>query len=289
MKILQTEITPIHDSHISIIKRDEPYFNAPFHFHPELELVYIKESTGKRIIGDKVEHFEAGDMVFVGSNLPHVWLNDEIYYKGLPQLQAKAIVIYFNVTVLAPVFYDMKETTGITNFFKRGERGIQITGKTKEIVAAKMETIVQKEGFEKIITLFDIFNILSISEDIRYITSEGYKHNVIKVEGDRLSEVYKYVQEHFNQNISMVTAAHIACLTPQSFCRMFKKRTNKHFVEYLNEVRISKACSLLLDTDWSVSEIAYKCGYKTVSNFNKTFKEITGSNPKVYRGNIVKP
>lgn len=288
MKILQTEITPGLNSHISFLERDEPFFKAPFHSHPELELVYIKESSGKRIIGDNIEPFEAGDMVFVGRNLPHVWLNDEIYYRDLPNLRAKAIVLYFNADVLGPVFYSMEEIGMISNFFKLAERGIQITGKTCNAVATKMEKLVKKRGLEKIIGLFEIFNILSSSDSIRCLTSEGYKPDLGTTETDRLSEVYKYVQENFKSDIPLSTAAGLACLTPQSFCRMFRKKTNKHFIEYLNEIRISKSCIYLLDTDWSISEVAYQCGYKTISNFNKLFKEIVKTSPKMYRENVSK-
>lgn len=288
MKVLQTEITPGLNSHISFLKRDELFFKAPFHFHPELELVYIKESSGKRIIGDKIEPFRAGDMVFVGRNLPHVWLNDEHYYNESSMLRAKAIVLYFNADVLGPVFYSMEEAGMISDFFKLGERGIQIHGETRNTIAGKLEKLVAKKGLEKIIGLFEIFNTLSKSKDIRFITSEGYKPDLGHAETDRLSDLYKYVQSNFKSDISLTTAADLACLTPQSFCRMFRKKTNKHFIEYLNEVRISKACSYLLDTDWTISEVAYQCGYKTISNFNKLFKEITKTSPKIYRENVSK-
>jgi AraC-like DNA-binding protein len=286
MKILKTEITSELNSHISFLERDEPFFKAPFHFHPELELVYIKESSGKRIIGDKIEPFNAGDMVFVGHNLPHVWLNDEAYYQKFSLLRAKAVVLYFNAEVLGPVFYSMEEAGMISSFFKMGERGIQITGKTRNAVVVKLEKLVTKKGLDKIIGAFEIFNILSKSRDIRVITNEGYKPEIGHAETDRLSDVYKYVQENFKSDISLTTTADLACLTPQSFCRMFKKKTNKHFIEYLNEVRISKACGYLFDTDWSISEVAYQCGYKTISNFNKLFKEIVKTSPKKYRENI---
>jgi AraC-like DNA-binding protein len=286
MKILQTEISPGLNSHISILGRDAPFFNAPFHFHPELELVYIKESSGKRIIGDKIEPFEKGDMVFVGRSLPHVWLNDETYYKGSSTLRAKAIVLYFNAEVLGPLFYNMEETGEINNFFKLAERGIQISGKTRNAVAAKLEKLVLKKGLDKIIGLFEIFNTISKSKDTRLINSKGYKPELGHTETDRLSELYKYVQENFKSDISLSKAAGLICLTPQSFCRMFRKKTNKHFVEYLNEFRISKACGYLLDTDWPISEIASECGYKTISNFNKLFKKIAKMSPKLYRETI---
>ncbi len=288
MKILKTEITPELNSHISFLERDEPFFKAPFHFHPELELVFIKESSGKRIIGDKIEPFESGDMVFVGRNLPHVWLNDETYYQESSALRAKAIVIYFNADVLAPIFYNMEEAGLISGFFKLAERGIHISGKTKDNVSGKLEKLLLKKGLDKIIGLFEIFNTLSKSKDIRLITNETYKPEVDHAKTDRLSALYKYVQENFKSEISLRTAADLTFLTPQSFCRMFKKKTNKHFVEYVNEVRVSKACAYLLETDLPIADIAFKCGYKTISNFNKHFKEIAKTSPKTYRENITR-
>ena len=108
MKIVQTEISPGINSYLSLIERDDAFFKAPFHFHPEMELVYIVESFGKRIIGDTIEPFAEGDMIFIGSNLPHIWMNDEIFYKENSDLKAKAIVFYFNKNIFSKYFYNMK-------------------------------------------------------------------------------------------------------------------------------------------------------------------------------------
>lgn len=286
MKLLQTEISPGINSYLSLIERDDAFFKAPYHFHPEMELVYITESFGKRVIGDIIESFAEGDMVFIGSNLPHIWMNDEIFYKKDSSLKAKAIVLYFNKNIFSQGFYDMKEMLTLNLFFQNAEKGIRIGGKTKEAVAQKLKTLLQKKDFERIIGLLEIMDILSQSNDISFITSDGYNAHLMYSETDRLSEVYKHVQQHFKENISLAAIAKISNLTPQSFCRMFKKRTGKSFVEYLNEVRISAACKYLLDTDWSISEVAYNCGFKTVSNFNKLFKSISGSSPKVYRAQV---
>ncbi|HUZ60048.1 MAG TPA: AraC family transcriptional regulator [Hanamia sp.] len=286
MKLFQTEISPGINSYLSLIERDDAFFKAPYHFHPEMELVYVIESFGKRIIGDAIESFAEGDMVFIGSNLPHIWMNDEIFYKENSRMKAKAIVLYFNKNIFSQGFYNMKETLTLNSFFQNAEKGILITGKTKEVVAQKLKNLFQKKDFERIIGFFEIMDILSQSNDISFITSDGYNAQLNHSETDRLWEVYNHIQQNFKENISLSTIANISNLTPQSFCRMFKKRTGKSFVEYLNEARISAACKYLLDTDWSISEIAYNCGYKTVSNFNKLFKSITGSSPKVYRAQI---
>jgi len=288
MKIEKTEITPHLNSYVSVIKREEPFFQSPFHYHPELELVYIIESYGKRIIGNSVEYFEAGDMVFLGSNIPHVWLNDEVYYRGITKLKAKAIVLYFNKDIFGPLFYELKETNKIGSLFNQAIKGLSITGKTNALIAQKLETLLKKKDFDIIVGLFEILSILLDSKDISFINSEAYTPVDDKSKTDRLSDVYKYVKEHYMEDITLLSISKLANLTPPSFCRLFKLRTKKHFVEYLSEVRISNACKYLMETDMSISEVAYECGYKTVSNFNKLFKKITGVTPQGYKKNTAR-
>jgi AraC-like DNA-binding protein len=287
IKIEKTEITPRIDSYVAVIKKEGPFFQAPFHYHPELELVYIKESCGKRIVGNSVEHFEAGDMVFLGSNIPHVWLNDEVYYAGNAKLRAKAIVLYFNKDIFGPLFYGLKENHKMITLFNQAAKGLCITGRTNTLIKQKLEKLTTKKDFEIIVGLFEILQILISSKDVVFINNESYTPINENARHDRFSKVYKFVKENYMNNLTLTAISKIANLTPSSFCRLFKTRTKKHFVEYLNEVRVSNGCKLLMESDLSISEIAYECGYKTVSNFNKLFKKITGVTPKKYRKNSV--
>ncbi|CAN5407583.1 AraC family transcriptional regulator [soil metagenome] len=283
MKALQTEITNLLHSYVAVVERNEPYFKSPFHYHPEFELVYVKESHGKRIIGDKLDTFTDGDMVFIGANLPHVWLNDETYYKGFTYLEAKSIVMYFNKEIFSKNFYELKESAKINDLFNRASRGIKIVGDTQKKIASMMQKLTKKKDFDRLICLMELLNILATSKDIEYITNEGYTGTKLQTKTDRLSDVYKYITTNYHNDISLDEISKIASLSPTAFCRLFKQRTNRHFVEYLNEVRISNACKFLLETNLNVSEIAFQCGYKTLSNFNKIFKKTTALSPKEYR------
>lgn len=285
MKIEKTKITSYLNSSVSVISREDSFFQAPFHSHPELELVYIKESHGKRIIGNSVEHFVSGDMVFLGSDIPHVWLNDEIYYQGICTLKAKAIVVYFDKDIFGPIFYELKETQKINSLFNQASRGLSIKGETNLLIAKKLEELLHKKNFEIIVGLFEILAILSESNDLSFVNNESYSQTNVRHKNDRLSDIFDYVKVHYMEDISLDEIAKIANLTPNFFCRMFKLKTKKHFVEYLNEIRISNACKYLIETDMPMSEIAFSCGYKTVSNFNKLFKKLTGTTPKEYRKN----
>lgn len=288
MKLEKTKISSYLNSAISVLSREEAFFQAPFHSHPELELVYVKESFGKRIIGNSVSNFESGDMVFLGSDIPHVWLNDEIYYHNINTLKAQAIVVYFNKDIFGPAFYELKEAKKINLLFEKAKKGLSITGKTNQLISQKLEQLVLKKDFEVIIGLFEILSVLSEATDIEFINAESYSPTNDSFKKDRLSEVYQYVKENYKKEISLDEVAQVANLTPTSFCRMFKSKTKKNFIEYLNEIRISNACKHLIESDMSVSEIAYECGYKTVSNFNKLFKKNTGNTPKEYKNKIAR-
>jgi AraC-like DNA-binding protein len=281
MRVIKTEITLLHNNRLSVIDRDEEAFNPSFHFHPELELVLIKEGHGRRIIGNRIDPFEKGDMVFIGANLPHIWLNDDTSGGR----RARSTTVHFRKEIFSEEFYDMKESRELARFFELSARGIQVTGATRDKVSRKLGILVTQRGFRRILLLLEILHILSTSPDCRCITEALYSPAGKEDSPDRLSEVYRYVQDHFHRNIALKDIARIAGLTPQSFCRWFKKSTNKHFFDYLNEVRIFNACEMLISSAAPVAEIAYDCGYNTVSNFNKLFKEATGLTPGQFRKN----
>lgn len=283
MKIVKTNIASYTNTSLSVFSREESFFQSPFHSHPEFELVYILESHGKRIIGNSVESFESGDMVFLGDDIPHVWLNDEIFYKGINSLKAKAIVIYFSRDLFGNSFYELPEAIEVKKFFSQAIKGVSITGQTNAIISKKMEKLLKKKGFEVVMGLIEILFLLSKSKDLRYINDDSYVSVNDENKNDRLAAVFQYVKSNYKEEISLDEISKIANLTPTSFCRMFKAKTKKPFVEYLNEIRVSNACKYLIETDLGISEIAYECGYKTASNFNKLFKKLIGTTPKEYR------
>ena len=282
MRVIRTEITLLHNSRLSIIDRNEDSFNPAFHFHPELELVLIKEGHGRRIIGNRIDPFEKGDMVFIGSNLPHIWVNDDTSGGH----RARSVVAHFRKEIFSDEFYEMKESRERARFFDLAARGIQITGATRDKVGRKLDILVRQRGFRRILLLLEILHILATSPDCRCITDDIYtpgSKNNKEDATDRLSEIYRYVQNNFHKDISLKDISSIAGLTPQSFCRWFKKSTSKHFFDYLNEVRIFNACEMLIGSTTPVAGIAYYCGYNTISNFNKLFKEATGLTPGEFR------
>lgn len=283
MKPILIKVASPAKSTITIIERCDPYFNTPFHFHPECELVYVTESFGKRIVGDSVEHFEKGDLVFVGANLPHVWYNDDRYYQGDPTLVARSVVVYFLQNVFGEQFFSLEETKLLTEFFHRARRGIRFSGSTNKAVAKEMIRLPRREGMDRIVSLLKILQMLSESKDCRYLASIGYTNAFNEKDNHKIDEVFKFVLSNYQREITLQEVAEITNFTPQSFCRFFKNRTKKSFVQFVNEIRIGQVCRRLSEEDWSIAEIAYTCGFQNLSNFNRFFKEVTGKTPKEYR------
>lgn len=293
MKLLCTEISPLINSSFFIEKRERDFFSSPFHTqpsfhsHPELELVYIMEGYGKRIIGNKVESFNSGDMVFIGSNVPHIWLSDETFYKENSVLYSKSIVSYIHPKIFKEVFTHVEEFSLIKNMIERASRGIRIVGETRDKIAERLISCISKSGFEKFNELLNIMHLISISEDTVHIIDEEAA-GIRNAQSDRLIEVIKYIKDNFSEPISLKDISKIACMTEQSFCRYFKNRTQKSFSEYLLNLRMSHACQLLITGDKSISDIAFSCGYRSTSHFCQVFKDEIGETPHQYKVSFLK-
>lgn len=291
MRLLHTEITPLVNEFLCIELRDQqflqsPYYSQPvFHAHPELELVIILEGYGTRIIGDTVEPFEAGDMVFIGSNVPHVWLSDDVFYKENSKLHSRVIVTYFNPDKFKEVFESVKEFSSINEMIRQASKGIRIFGETRNIIADKLFDLSTKSGFQKIEGLLQILHLISISQERSFIINKELEETEPQY-SDRLIEVIKFIKENLHNQISLKQVSEIACMTEQSFCRFFRNRTKKSFSQYLLDQRISYACSLLIQTDKSISEISDLCGYKSSSHFCKVFKDQINQSPYQYKRSL---
>jgi len=293
MRLLHTEITPLINDFLSIDLRRQQFLQSPFHSqpsfhaHPELELVFIIEGYGTRIIGNKVEPFESGDMVFIGSNVPHIWLSDEAFYKKNTTLSSKVVVTYFNPKIFEEVFNSVKEFSSIREVIRQASKGIKIFGETRKIIAEKLITLSSKSGFEKIEGLLQIMHIISTSQHKSFIVNKEIESPESQY-SDRLICVIKFIKDNLQNQLSLKQVAAIACMTEQSFCRFFRNRTKKSFSQYLSDQRISHACNLLIQTDKSISEISDLCGYRSSSHFCKVFKDQLGQSPYQYKKSSIR-
>jgi len=256
---------------------------SPLHFHPEIEIILIVKGKGTRVVGNSVERFSPGDVVVIGENTPHGRFSDNITDKDSEESLYEAIYIQFNKDIFSESFWELPETKNINNLIKKSNMGLKLSGQTRENVSKLMNRILTTSGFDRIILLLSIFNIISLREEYSFLASSTEHHLIDQKDSDRLSKVYKYVIDNFSVEISIEEAASLASFSPNAFCRYFKTRTHKTFIQFLVEVRIGHACRLLVDENYSVSEIGYMCGFNNISYFIKQFREITSLTPLNYQ------
>jgi AraC-like DNA-binding protein len=266
-----------------------PFFFNKLHYHAELELFYIIKGTGKQFIGDTTGHFKSGDMVLVGENLPHLWRCDEKYLSGKAKSKCEAYVIHFTADCFGKVFFHLPENIKIAALFERAKQGIAITGATKQEVVSLMRELPSAPPSARIILLIKLLDIISTSTSTKTICRANANLKLNTSDSERINVVYQYIMQHFDRKLSLKEVAAVANLSPNSFCRFFKSRINKSFSQFLIEIRIGHACSLLEGTKTPVAEICFECGYNSFSNFNKHFKNITKKTPLQYRNDNIVP
>lgn len=259
-----------------------PHFLKVWHYHLELELIYITESTGTRFVGDNISKFEPGDLFLLGDYLPHMWMNDEVYYQGEENLRAKALVIHFDKDIFQKVLGLIPEMNQINQLIQYACRGIFFSDEVKEPAYELLLGMHEQRPLEQVLTLFKILEILTKDKQKTAISSSGFTKVFNAPNSRRLDVVYDHILNHFTEQIRLEDVANLANMNSAAFCRYFKKVNKTTFSKYLNEVRIGYSCKLIMEQQYSVSEIAYKSGFNNLSNFNRQFKMVKGLSPTAY-------
>ena len=273
--------SPAHTS-FSVSKHVLPRFLNIWHYHKELELVYIKKSTGTIFAGDSIKKFQPGDLILIGSQLPHLWLNDDKYFDR-NDLKAEAWVIHFNLCCLGPQFFYLPEMAKIHKMLKASKVGLEIGGQNKSKIVKALSNIIHDDSFDRVLRLLTILGWIADEPEKKRLASLSFIDSYANATGSKLDTVYEYIFNNFKESIHLEQVAELANMNPSSFSRYFKQVTNKTFTAFLNEVRIGFACKLLLEQPkMSIAEIGFESGYNNLSNFNKQFKTVTGMTPTQY-------
>ena len=259
------------------------HFPNPLQFHPDIEILLVIKGTGTRFVGDSVDHFGPGDLVMIGKNVPHVWSSDEKNVKENSNHNSEIIFILFKTEIFGEQFWDLPESQSIHKLIKLSQRGLKITGKSLEKIGLLMKSISKSTGLNRITLLLSILEIIASRKEYQFLASPIIQHTINESDSNRLSKVYWYVNNNYHNDITLENVATIANLSTPAFCRYFKKRANKTFIKFLNEIRIAHARRLLIQEDLPVKSICYTCGYSNVSYFIKQFKKIAGTTPLSYK------
>jgi AraC-like DNA-binding protein len=277
MKLLykKAEIEPVNSFYVKRVK--EPVLDINWHFHEEYEIIYIIKGNGVRLVGDNISNFQSGELVLVGPNMPHLWRTTE------DVSSVDRIIIKFEKSPNGIDLFDLPEFSSINALLKNSNTGISFKPDVIQKVHDHFLEIADAAGPQKWIHLLQILTILSNNMDYERLSSPYVSVSTQNMGEIRLSKVISYISENFDQEISLDEIADIASMTVQSFCRYFKRRTNKTFIQFLNEYRIGKACVLLVENKIPIGQIWSELGFNSSTNFNRVFKRLYGCTPLDFR------
>lgn len=250
---------------------------ANWHFHPEIELIYVQGGSGKRHIGQHMSYFNNGDLVLMGSYLPHYGFTDRLTGNK------SETVIQFKEQFLGDGFFEVPEMSAIKQLLDLSKKGIAFDTDTKKRVGKQIEALTWKDQFGRLLGLLEILKILSESRNYEILNAQGVAIAVNAKDNDRMNEIYAYVRNHFKSHISLDEISEVAHMTVPAFCRYFKKIARKTFTQFVNEYRIVHASKLLAETSMTITEVSFESGFNNFSHFNKLFKQFTSKSPSHYR------
>lgn len=272
-------ITPIFGNSFKLETFDEYHVNhyKSWHYHPEIELVYINGGAGKRQIGSHMSYFNDGDLILIGKNLPHCGFTDR--FTG----NKKETLVQFKEDFLGPQFFEIPEMELIKNLFTLAEQGLAFHGDTKSRIGQIMENLGKLDDFKRLLSILDIFHKLSQSVEVQILNAEKFAISTEVSEQNRINKIFNYVKNNFHQPIYLESVSSLSGMTEPSFCRYFKKTTSKTFTQFVNEYRLVHASKLLAEKQMAISDIAFEAGFQNVSHFTRLFKQFTGMSPSAYR------
>ena len=274
------EITPLTQGDcFTIFSRVKSGFDFPLHYHEEYEINFIQNGAGaRRVVGDHMDNIGNLELVMVGPNLQHAWFTHQCSSKDI-----KEITIQFHKDLFDDKFLRRNQMAFIRNLFERSARGVLFSEETAQRMTPRIIEITQHQGFDSVLDLISILHDLSISRNSKILSDPTFNNSEISFNSRRIEKVHEYMNQHFDKPIGLSEVSKLAGMTEVSFSRFFRNRTGITFIDSLNEIRLGHASRLLIDTTNSVAEVAYKCGFNNISNFNRVFKKRKSCTPKEFR------
>jgi len=282
MSNIVREITPLKSDDLFILLNNrQAKFDYAVHFHSDYELNMVCNTSGKRIVGDSMEQFSDFDLILIGPNLPHVWkapTNDDTH----------VITIQFHDQILSSFLMGKRLFAPIRDMLARSNRGLDFSEEVRGRMKDRILALSQSHGFSTALDFFSILYDLSTSQGQRTLASSTYDTaSVIRdTKSRRIARVCSFIEENYQEEVNLALVAGQIGMSESAFSHFFKKRTNRSFISYLNDVRIGHATKMLFETTHSISEIAYLTGFHNISNFNRIFRKIKGQTPSEYRATI---
>ena len=285
MKILQFTL-PVADNKTIIIKDESlPDFYPHLHRHNEVQLSWIIKGEGTLIVDNSMHSFHSNEVYWIGANQSHVFKSS---LSGDPQTASASeykhkLDIFFSFDKQLSPFFSIPELKNLKNFVQQHNNGFRIPDKSISRITERMLAVRNNSGVEQFFRFLDLLKQIAALPGLQSLSTQSQRESYSDNEGIRLATIYNYVMQHYKQPITLEEVAKMAYMTPQAFCRYFKKHTHHTLVSFVNQVRINEACKKLVDKDYdSIASVAYNTGFNSITNFNRVFKSIVKKSPKEY-------
>ncbi|MGM9478331.1 AraC family transcriptional regulator [Pedobacter sp. GSP4] len=285
MKVLPFTMLVPDDKSVISEHIESPHFYQYLHRHDEWQITYVEKGEGTLIAGNDMHAFRSGDIFVIGAKLPHLFKSNPEYFSPDSSRKIKACSIYFNPNGILAALFSLPEMKMASSFLAKNKHGFKVPARYAKDIVSKLFDVHHASGVDVLFKFLKLINGLQdLNDDVEALCSDMYSSNVTENEGMRLSKIINFITENYNNQISLEDVANAAFMTPQAFCRYFKKHTGHTFVSFLNEVRINDACKSLISGEKAdcISGVAYKAGFNSITNFNRVFKSIIGQSPRAY-------
>lgn len=257
-------------------------FEHPWHYHPEIELTYILSGQGTRYVGNSIENYMEDDLVLLGANLPHCWLNDP------NERASSSLALYLNQEFIDDTWMQSNEFASIRNLLTLADRGISFGGKVALELKKRCLALPALSSIDRVVELLQILKVLAHTPEYHVLCGAGYSYELNHNNNERINAVYKYIEKNYHRKIPLAAIAAEVSMSEEYFSRFFSKIMRKTFIEFLTEYRINKACRLLIETDKQISEIGYSVGFESIPFFYRQFKKFKNNSPKIFRSSYYK-
>ncbi len=260
-----------------------PNINNRWHYHVEVELIHFKKGEGTQFIGDNIKRFKPGDVALVGSNLPHSWRFDDTYFEERTSLNVDVRVAHFTENFWGESFLSLPENNNLKCVLEKSKRGLQIMGRSRQVVAELLAELITCTGSKRIILLMEALSAISDCKQLSSPSFIGFSSDFVKTNNYRISAIYDYSLKNFKGRIELGKIAEVANISPSAFCRYFKSCTRKTYSQFLIELRVGHACKLLIENNQCIKRLCYESGFNNFTSFHKYFKMVTGKSPLAYQ------
>lgn len=273
------------------LREDESFFTGIFqdnlekctwHYHNNYEISFITEGTGKRIVADSIEEFQPGDLVFIGRNLPHVWIAEK-EQRAISGRTLEMVFLQFSANILFPQLLALPEFGYVKKALELSERGIQIVGQTLNEVSEIMLQLPYLKGFDRINHFYRLMDIIGKSNSNIQLASEEYIRKKFTTGNRRIALLHDYLMNHYREEVDLKKLAELVNMAEGSLCRFFKMNVGTSIFDYLNQIKVEFACKLLMDRELTIVDVCLDSGFNNLSHFNKQFRKNTGVTPTEYR------